>query len=51
MKWLLTYISGKNFAEREQCLDFKRMELECNKYNEKLRIFKTKEVVLNKRFD
>lgn len=35
------YILGENFAVREQCLNFKRMELECNKYNEKLRIFKT----------
>lgn len=30
------YISGENFAARERCLDFMRMELECNKYNEKL---------------
>ena len=30
------YISGENFSAREQCLDFKRMELECSRYNEKL---------------
>ena len=35
------YVSGEKFAARKQCLDFKRMELECNKYNEKLRVFKT----------
>ncbi len=35
------YISGENFAAKKQCLDFKRMELECDKYNEKLRIIKT----------
>ena len=29
------------FAARKQCLDFKRMEAECRKYNEKLQIFKT----------
>ena len=27
------YIAGENFAARKQCLDFKRMELECEKYN------------------
>lgn len=27
------YILGENFAVKEQCLNFKRMELECNKYN------------------
>lgn len=31
------YISGENFAAREQCLDFIRMELECSRYNEKLK--------------
>ena len=31
------YISGENFAAREQCLDFKRMELECEKYNLKIK--------------
>lgn len=31
------YISGENFAAREQCLDFMRMELECSRYNEKLK--------------
>ena len=29
------YISGEKFSAREQCLDFKRMELECSRYNEK----------------
>ncbi len=28
------YITGENFAARKQCLDFKRMELECEKYNQ-----------------
>lgn len=27
------YITGENFSARKQCLDFKRMELECAKYN------------------
>lgn len=27
------YITGESFAARRQCLDFKRMELECEKYN------------------
>ena len=27
------YNSGEKFAARKQCLDFKRMELECEKYN------------------
>ncbi len=30
------YISGEAFSAKEQCLDFKRMELECSRYNEKL---------------
>ena len=30
------YISGEKFSAREQCLNFKRMELECSIYNEKL---------------
>lgn len=30
------YISGEKFAAKKQCLDFKRMELECEKYNKKL---------------
>ena len=30
------YISGEKFSARGQCLDFKRMELECSRYNEKL---------------
>lgn len=34
------YISGEKFSAREQCLDFKRMELECSRYNEKLFIKK-----------
>ena len=29
------YISGEKFAAREQCLDFKRMEIECKKFLEK----------------
>ncbi|MGN0506518.1 MAG: type III toxin-antitoxin system ToxN/AbiQ family toxin [Lachnospiraceae bacterium] len=31
-----TYISGVKFSARERCLDFKKMELECKRYNEKL---------------
>lgn len=27
------YVTGEKFAARKQCLDFKRMELECEKYN------------------
>lgn len=27
------YISGENFSARKQCIDFKKMELECEKYN------------------
>ena len=34
------YVSGEKFAARKQCLDFKRMELECKKYNEKLQSMK-----------
>lgn len=30
------YISAENFAARKQCLDLKRMELECEKYNDKI---------------
>ena len=30
------YISGEKFAARKQCLDFKKMEFECNKYNSKM---------------
>lgn len=26
------YISGEEFTAREQCLDFKRMEMECHKF-------------------
>ncbi len=31
------YITGENFSARKQCLDFKRMELECEKYNLKIK--------------
>ena len=31
------YITGENFAARKQCSDFKRMELECEKYNLKIK--------------
>jgi len=31
------YITGENFAARKQCLDFERMELECEKYNSKIK--------------
>ena len=31
------YVSGEKFSAREQCLDFKRMEDECKKYNEKIK--------------
>ena len=29
------YVLGENFSAREQCLDFKKMELECARYNQK----------------
>lgn len=29
------YISGEEFAARKQCLDFKRLEIECKKFIEK----------------
>ena len=29
------YVSGEKFAAREQCLDFKRMEIECKIFAEK----------------
>ena len=29
------YVSGEKFAAREQCLDFKRMEIECKRFTEK----------------
>ena len=29
------YKSGEKFSARAQCLDFRRLELECEKYNEK----------------
>ena len=29
------YVLGEKFSAREQCLDFKRMEIECKKYAEK----------------
>ena len=31
------YVSGETFSAREQCLDFKRMEQECARYNKKIR--------------
>ncbi len=31
----LDVVSGEKFAAREQCLDFKRMEIECKKFVEK----------------
>lgn len=37
------YISGENFSARKQCLDFKRMELECSKYNDRIQKLKMKE--------
>lgn len=40
------YISGESFAARKQCLDFKRMELECKKYNEKQKAFEMDNLVL-----
>jgi protein AbiQ len=30
------YVSGESFSAREQCLDFRRMEQECCRYNERL---------------
>jgi protein AbiQ len=30
------YISGQNFSAKEQCLDFRRMEQECWRYNQRL---------------
>lgn len=30
-------ITGENFSARKHCLDFKRMELECEKYNLKIK--------------
>lgn len=32
------YISGENFSAKKQCLDFPKMELECNRYNAKINI-------------
>ena len=29
------YVLGEKFSAREQCLDFKRMETECQKFVEK----------------
>lgn len=29
------YISNENFSAREQCLDFKKMEIECQRFLEK----------------
>ena len=31
----LKYVSSEQFSAREQCLDFKRMEIECTKFIEK----------------
>ena len=31
------YISGEEFGVRKQCLDFKKLEAECAKYNEKMK--------------
>lgn len=31
------YFSGEPFSARKQCLDFKKMENECQRYNEKLK--------------
>ena len=31
------YISNEKFSAREQCLDFRRMELECKRYNLKIK--------------
>lgn len=31
------YISGEAFSARKQCLDFPRMEIECQQFNEKLK--------------
>lgn len=36
------YVSGEKFAAKKQCLDFERMELECNKYNKKIQNLKAK---------
>ena len=30
------YVSGEKFSAKNQCLDFRRMEQECYRYNEKL---------------
>lgn len=32
------YVSDEKFSAREQCLDFKRMELECKRYNQKHKV-------------
>lgn len=34
------YITDEKFAARKQCLDFKRMELECSRYNDKIQNLK-----------
>lgn len=31
------YISNEKFSAKEQCLDFQRMELECKRYNLKIK--------------
>ena len=32
------YLSGEKFSARKQCLDFRKMELACEKYNESLKL-------------
>jgi protein AbiQ len=36
------YVSGENFSAKAQCLDFRRMEQECLRYNERLELNKHK---------
>lgn len=31
------YVSGEKFAAKKQCLDFKKMELVCTKYNSQVK--------------
>lgn len=31
------YVDGDDFSARKQCIDFKRMETECEKYNQRLK--------------
>lgn len=37
MKYIRNLHKGESFAARNQCLDFERMELECEKYNSKIK--------------